>query len=125
AAAAIAKIPGIAFAGRTDRLSSDCSTEQDTLRAVCLANMPGESGELYVYPQAGSAITVYTFGSAHDAPFDDNRRVPILVKAPGLQRQAGEGSLLQVAPTLAALLGIDPPEAAREPPLFGITKRSR
>lgn len=125
AAAAIAKIPGIAFAGRTDRLSSDCSTEQDTLRAVCLANMPGESGELYVYPQAGSAITVYTFGSAHDAPFDDNRRVPILVKAPGLHRQAGEGSLLQVAPTLAALLGIDPPEAAREPPLFGITKRSR
>lgn len=125
AAAAIAALPGIAFAGRTDRFSPGCTVEQDTRRAICLGTVPGAAGELYVYPQAGSAITAYKHGSAHDAPFDDNRRVPILVKAPGLARQVGEGSLLQVAPTLAALLGIDPPDAARAPPLFGITKRSR
>jgi hypothetical protein len=29
---------------------------------------------------------------------------------------------LQVAPTLTALLGVDPPSAAREPTLFGITR---
>jgi hypothetical protein len=49
--------------------------------------------------------------------------VPILVMGPGIAHQVGDGSLLQVAPTLAALLGIDPPEYAREPTLFGITRR--
>lgn len=123
AVAAVAKVPGVAFAGRSDAFSPDCSVEKDTLRAICLGTVPGDAGELYAYPMAGSSITAYTAGSAHDAPFDDNRRVPILVEAPGVAHQVGDGSLLQVAPTLAALLGIDPPKAAREPPLFGIKRR--
>jgi hypothetical protein len=123
AVAAIAKVPGIAFAGRTDRFSGACTVEQDTLRAICLGTVPDDAGELYVYPMAGSSLSAHSAGSAHDAPFDDNRRVPILVKAPGVVHQVGDGSLLQVAPTLAALLGIDPPEAAREPALFGIKRR--
>lgn len=123
AAAAVASVPGIAFAGRSDRFSSGCQVERDTLRAICLGTVPGAAGELYAYPIAGTSISSYTWGSHHDAPFDDNRRVPLLVKAPGLARQRGDASLLQIAPTLAALLGIDPPEAAREPALFGITKR--
>ena len=72
---------------------------------------------------AGSLITTYETGSHHDAPFDDNRRVPILVLAPGLAPQAGTGSLLQVAPTVAALLRVPPPPAATEPPLFGLGAR--
>jgi predicted AlkP superfamily pyrophosphatase or phosphodiesterase len=120
---AIAAIPGIGFAGRSDRFSPDCTVEKDSHRAICLALPPADAGELYVYPQAGSSITAYKHGSAHDAPFDDNRRVPILLKAPGVAHQRGDGSLLQVAPTIAALLGIDPPEAAREPTLFNVKKR--
>jgi arylsulfatase A-like enzyme len=65
-------------------------------------------------------ITDSPAGTHHDAPFGDNRHVPILVMAPGLEPQNGTGSLLQVAPTLAALLGIPPPAAAKERPLFGI-----
>jgi hypothetical protein len=85
--------------------------------------VPGESGELLVVPSRGSVITDFTSGSHHDAPFDDNRRVPILVLAPGLPPQAGTGSLLQVAPTVAALLRVPPPAAATEPPLFGLAAR--
>ena len=123
AAAAVAALPNIGFAGRSDRFSPGCTVESDTYRAICLGTVPGDAGELYVYPIAGSSISAYKAGSAHDAPFDDNRRVPILIKAPGVAHQRGDGSLLQVAPTLAALLGIDPPAAAREPALFGIQRR--
>lgn len=120
---AIRAVPGIAFAGRTDQFSPGCKVEKDTTRAICLSMVAGEAGELYVYPSAGSGITNYGGGTTHDAPYDDNRRVPILIKGPGIAQQAGDGSLLQVAPTLAALLGVPPPEGATEPTLFGIERR--
>jgi predicted AlkP superfamily pyrophosphatase or phosphodiesterase len=120
---ALKQVPGIALAGRTDRFSKDCTVEKDLFKAMCNAHVPGESGELYAVATAGSLITGYKAGTAHDAPFDDNRRVPILIKAPGVKPQEGEGTLLQVAPTLAALLGIDPPAAATAPTLFKIQKR--
>ena len=85
--------------------------------------VPGASGDLSVVPQAGSLITTYETGTHHDAPFDDNRRVPILVMAPDVLPQQGEGSLLQVAPTVTALLGVPAPPAAIAPPLFGIPAR--
>ncbi len=120
---AIAGLRGVAFAGRTDRFSPGCTTETGSDRTICLGTVPGEAGELYVYPLAGSVITAYRTGTSHDAPFDDNRRVPILIEAPGVAHQVGDGTLLQVAPTLAALLGVPPPEGAREPALFGIERR--
>ncbi len=123
AADAVGRIPGVAAAARSDRLAGRCESRTPLLRALCLSVVPGETGELLVVPSAGSLITNYTTGSHHDAPFDDNRRVPILVLAPGLAPQAGTGSLLQVAPTVAALLRVPPPPAATEPPLFGLGAR--
>jgi len=123
AADAIGRIPGVATAARSDRLVGRCDGRAQLLRALCLSIVPGESGELLVVPAAGSVITNFTSGSHHDAPFDDNRRVPILVLAPGLAPRSGTGSLLQVAPTVAALLGIPPPPAASAPPLFGLGAR--
>jgi predicted AlkP superfamily pyrophosphatase or phosphodiesterase len=120
---AVKAVPGIAFAGRTDRFSRDCAAERGSERTICLGTVPGEAGELYAYPIAGSVITAYRSGTSHDAPFDDNRRVPILIEAPGVAHQVGDGSLLQVAPTLSALLGVPPPEGAHESALFGIQRR--
>jgi predicted AlkP superfamily pyrophosphatase or phosphodiesterase len=116
-------VPGIAIAGRTDRFSPGCTTEKDIYQAICRAYVPGESGELYAVATAGSVISDYKTGSGHDAPSDDNRRVPILLKAPGVAPQEGKGSLLQVAPTIAALLGVPPPSHATAPTLFKIQRR--
>ncbi len=92
---------------------------------VCRSIVPGESGELYLAPHRGYVISDYKTGTHHDAPNADNQEVPILVRAPGLAPQTVErGSLLQVAPTLAALLGVPPPASATESPLFGIAARS-
>jgi hypothetical protein len=127
AARAAAAVPGIAGAMRTDRFTQPgelCTGEQGIERAVCLASVPVEGGELFVYPARGSVVGDAKGGTSHDAPFDDTRHVPILVRAPG-RVGAGtrtHGTLLQVAPTLTALLGVDPPSAAREPTLFGITR---
>jgi predicted AlkP superfamily pyrophosphatase or phosphodiesterase len=120
---AILAVPGVALAGRTDRFSPGCTAEKDIYRAMCLGTVPDDGGEIYVYPTAGSVISEYKAGTTHDAPFDDNRHVPILVKAPGLKPQAGEGTLLQVAPTIAALLGVAPPFAATKPTLFKLERR--
>jgi hypothetical protein len=120
---ALSAVPGIMVAGRTDRFSKDCSAEKDIYQAMCRAYVPGESGELYAVATAGSLISEYKTGTGHDAPSDDDRQVPILIKAPGVVPQQGKGTLLQVAPTLAALLGIDPPSAAKAPTLFAIKKR--
>ena len=49
---------------------------------------------------AGSIVSEYTTGTHHDAPFDDNRQVPVLVMGPGVGRATlAKASLLQVAPT--------------------------
>lgn len=124
AARAIARIPGVAAAGRTDQLVGHCDGQPELLRAICYSIVADQSGEFFIVPAAGSLISNFPTGTHHDAPFDDNRHVPILVMAPGLAPQrADHGTLLQVAPTLAALLGIPAPEAAKAPPLFGISAR--
>ncbi len=120
AARAIGALPNIAAAGVVDETIGNCQPRVDLARAVCLALVPGEPGELYAMPTAGSLISDYKSGTHHDAPFDDNRLVPILVRAPGLAGQLGTGTLLQIAPTVASLLGMPAPAAATEKPLFGL-----
>jgi hypothetical protein len=117
AAAALSAIPQIAAAGRTDRV---CAGSTSLERALCLSMVEGESGELYLVPVAGSLISDYRTGTHHDAPFADNRRVPVVVRAPSRMVAPGAASLLQIAPTLAVLLGVPPPPSASAPPLFGV-----
>ncbi|MDX2092867.1 MAG: alkaline phosphatase family protein [Kofleriaceae bacterium] len=120
----VSKIAGVEGVFRTDLVAGDCARLQGLAQLVCNAVMPGVSGELYVAPVRGSLLTDYTAGTHHDAPNDDNRLVPILVMAPGMKpQQQARGSLLQVAPTVAALLGIAPPAQATAPPLFGLKPR--
>jgi len=119
----VSAVPGVGAVGRSDGFSADCSKEQGMFQLACRGSVVGESGDLYVYPADGSVLSDETFGTGHDAVSDDTRHVPILVKAPGLAPQQGSGSLLQVAPTLSALLGVPAPPAAHAQPLFGIRGR--
>ncbi len=116
-----AKYPDVDVFDTSD--TSHC-TEDSLAGDVCRATVPGEAGELYLAPHRGFIVTEYLTGTHHDAPNPDNNEVPILVRAPGLKPQSIEhGSLLQVAPTVAALLGVPPPTSANEKPLFGLVAR--
>nr|MBA2541695.1 alkaline phosphatase family protein [Deltaproteobacteria bacterium] len=122
AADALATLPNIAAAAPSAKLAGNCEARRGLEQAMCFAIVDGEAGELFVVPVAGSLISDYMSGTHHDAPFDDNRRVPILVLAPGVAPgdRSAHGTLLQVAPTVAALLRIPPPPAANAPALFGL-----
>ncbi len=114
----VSRTQGIEAVFRAEDVAGGCATRDGLERAVCFANVAGESGDLFIVPKRGWVITDYATGTQHDGPNDDNRKVPILVMGPGIAPQTALGSQLQVAPTVAALLGISPPAAATEKPLF-------
>ncbi len=122
---ALGRVQGIETVFAATELTGDCTRRKGLERAVCFAIVPGESGELFIVPRRGWVITDYKTGTQHDAPNDDNRKVPILVKGPGVEAGAtATGSQLQVAPTVAALLGVSPPASATAQPLFVAPARS-
>ena len=119
----INRVQGIEAVFRAQDVDGGCAQRKAVERAVCFASVPGESGDLFIVPKRGWVISEYPTGTQHDSPNDDNRKVPILVMGPGIVPQTATGSQLQVAPTVAALLGISPPPAATEKPLFVLPAR--
>lgn len=122
AVGALRAIDGVSFAAATAELAGDCDRHEDeNARLLCNSIHPGATGELMVIPDRYSIFIEPRFptGTGHGTPSPECRLVPVLVKAPGIEpRRASEPvTVLQVAPTIAKLLGIDPPPAATEPPL--------
>ncbi len=119
-AGAIGRVNGIALAMRTDRAAGGCDERAGLEALICRAVDPERSGEVYYLPHADSVIMKPPFdATGHAGGSDDERIVPIIVLSPAGRRGtfAGRVSPLSVAPTLAALLGIPPPESAKSPPL--------
>lgn len=119
---AIRMLPGIRDAGRLAPFAAGCPTAGpavDDAARVCASYAAGASGDIYLIPVDGSLITEYTTGSHHDAPSDDDRTVPLIVRAPDVPARESYAvvSPLQVAPTIAHLLGIPAPAAAQAPAL--------
>lgn len=120
AARAIAAIPGIGYAVPAARVRGRCEERRGMDRAACLSLFPGRSGELFFSPAPHSVVAEgYTAGTNHGSSNDADRLVPVIVWRSGRPpaRHPAEVSFLRVAPTLARLLDIPAPPAAREPPL--------
>ena len=119
----ITALPGIQYAGQTERLRGDCEARQGIERLDCFSVVPTDPGHVYFAAAPGSITTRHPEGTNHGSPNPDDRMVPVLVRAPGDPRWATPRvarepvTILQVAPTLAALLGISAPPAATAPPL--------
>ena len=118
ATGSVSRVQGIEAVFHAEDVDGGCVQRKGVERAVCFANVPGESGDLLIVPRRGWMISEYKTGTQHDAPNDDNRSVPIIVMGPGISPRTAIGSQLQVAPTVAALLGISAPSGASEKPLF-------
>jgi hypothetical protein len=116
-------LPGIRFAEETEGLRGNCEARPELARLACYSIVPKDPGEIYFAAAPKSIITKYPQGTNHGSPNPDDRIVPIVVHAPGDPRWAKprivrkQVNTLQVAPTLAALLGIPAPPAATQPPL--------
>ncbi len=120
--AALARVDGVAWAERTDRLAGDCEQRTGRERSACLSVVPGLSGEVFLQVAPDSILggAGYPTGTTHGSGNPVDTDVPIAVLAPGLSpaRSAENISPLRVAATLSKLLGIPSPPATREPPLF-------
>lgn len=116
-ARAVDALPGVKQVVRLERFADGCAGLAADDDVACQSYVAGESGELYVWPDDGNLVSGYAAGTSHDPPSDDDRRVQIVVRAPGLAPRtvAGPVSALAVTATVAKLLGVKAPAQAVAP----------
>ncbi len=114
---AVDDLAGVQRVVRMDRLPDGCVGLSDVDAVVCASAVPGESGDLFVWPDDGNLVSGYPAGTSHDPPSDDDLRIPIVVRAPGVAPRAIDDavSALSVTATVAALLGVPAPATAAPP----------
>ena len=120
AVTAVAGMPGIAYATRVDAVAGSCGQRTGLEALVCRSVVLGSSGEVFYTPVENSLLTRYQTGTGHGSPDPSNRFVPLIISAPGWSARRVEDqavSMLQIAPTVAALLGVPPPAGAKAPAL--------
>ncbi len=72
---------------------------------------PERSGDLAVQPARGCLISSRPAGTTHASPYAYDRRVPLVFFGPGVEpgRVEGAAATVDIAPTLAARLGVPAP----------------
>ena len=109
--AALAAQPGVARVFRREQLLGGGSSPDPVLRAAALSYVPRLGGDLVFAIKPGWIYN--TSGTTHGTANPDDQRVPVLLMGrgvrPGEYREAVTPA--DVAPTLAALVGISMPRA--------------
>ena len=104
-------IPGVEAVYTADDLSGPCPSRDDLYRWLAWRSFhPQRSGELYIqmsphWHKAPDHAAGHSAASSHD------RHVTLMLSGPGVKPgdYYGAADLLDIAPTMAALLGIEPP----------------
>jgi predicted AlkP superfamily pyrophosphatase or phosphodiesterase len=116
--------PGVAFAFTRSDLLAGRLTNTPLSVSVQRAFHPQRSGDVIIIQKQfwyfGEGLGYYA--SMHGSPYRYDTHVPILLLAPGLKAATVQApvSPQQIAPTLAAMLGINPPSGCVcAPPLPG------
>ncbi len=117
---ALAREPGVGHVYFARDLDRPCGLGDDEAALVCRSYTRG-AGDLYVVPKPGwffDTLYVPGKGTSHGTPSLRDRTVPLLVRAPG---RVAAGKVLSTplgfasyARTLADLLGVEAPPAARD-----------
>jgi predicted AlkP superfamily pyrophosphatase or phosphodiesterase len=112
---AIEAVPGIARATVLDAPVTPLADPYlPTIQAVAF---PGRAGQIVVRqdPRVVYRYHGSNTGTDHGTPYVHDRRVPLLVYGPGVRggRYAQPVDARDVAPTLAFLLGVSPPDACQ------------
>ncbi|MEZ4410737.1 MAG: alkaline phosphatase family protein [Polyangiales bacterium] len=123
AAEAIARLPGVASVARTSEAVGWRSDPDPTRRAVAESVDPRVAGELFVVPAEGSVVDERMpegFGTSHGSPYPRDQSVPLIVSGPGVPRRELREArdFRSIAATLAWLLDVTPPAAARRAPVW-------
>ena len=113
--ASIAREPGIARVFTSDELKVSSASNDPQLRAAALSYVPGRSGDLVLSPKNGWMMSVA--GTTHGSATPNDQRVPIVLYGRGIKSGAYDRvvSPADIAPTLAAIVGVALPKAEGHP----------
>ena len=113
------KVPGIYGLYDVRRAPELRRSENRVERAVGLGiNLSVVPGELFVVPEPGWVVApdnVVGGGTSHGSPWQSDREVPVVVWGTGVVHGTHKvvADMRQVAPTVAALLGVPKPSGAK------------
>ena len=107
----LGNVPGVARVFWGDQLAATDATGDVLLAAMRSSYVADRSGDLMFVPERGWVIG--EAGTNHGTPYDYDTRVPLALMGGRVAagRFSGPSSILDVAPTLAALAGIRMPRA--------------
>jgi predicted AlkP superfamily pyrophosphatase or phosphodiesterase len=107
--------PGVAAAFSTDQLRDPAAATDPVARAAALSHFPGRSGQLVMVPKPNWLTTAA--GTTHGSANEYDQRVPLLLYGAGIRPGSYDRAVTpaDVAPTLAALVGLAMPEAEGRP----------
>jgi len=111
-----ARTPGIAAAFTRGQIESGKLPATQAARAVQFSFCPERSGDIHVVPKPGWQLafegdTTVRFATSHGTPWDYDTYVPLVFEGPGVARTTVPHRVetVDLAPTIAALLGLPPP----------------
>ena len=108
---AIARVRGVAAAYSVDEILGGSASDR-AIRAWQLSYVPGRSGDFALTPKRNWIIRS-TSGTTHGSYHDYDQRVPLVFLGQGIKpgRYSARSTPADMAPTLAALAGIQMPRA--------------
>ena len=127
-AAAIEESANIAMAVTPGPATAGLGARTSVVRSVDRARHPQRSGDVFVVFRPGWFINDadgLRVASTHGSPWRYDTYVPLLFAGPGIRPQqvARRVYTVDVAPTLAAYLGIKPPSGSEGQPLAEVLER--
>lgn len=113
AANAIKNVEGIADALTREDILGRKLPKSLTNELVYNGYHPDRGGDVVLITKPGWFVETDRYSTTHGTPYDYDIKVPVLVSGPGLNSGTfyREVTSMDIAPTLAKLLGIDPPDS--------------
>lgn len=103
--------PGVERTWTPDEIVAAAAAGDPVARLHVNSRDAERSGELIVQPRRDCLFSPYPFGTSHGTPWLYDRAVPLLLRGPGVVPgiSRGRAAPVDLAPTLARLIGLDPP----------------
>ncbi len=125
---ALEKMPGVAYAVTADALSRGAVPDNPVMRAVTANYNPQRSGDIYLVFQPHWYVADFDgmhVTSVHGSPWPYDTYVPLIFMGPGIEPKKiyRRVETVDVAPTIAEILGTRPPSGALGRPLEEVLAR--
>jgi hypothetical protein len=126
----VMKLPGVGLAIASSALATGAYPDLPLIRSVLRNHNPARSGDVFVVFEPHSFINDFdglTVAAHHGSPWNYDTFVPLIFAGHQLQSRTVSRRVhtVDLAPTLAALLGTKPPSGSAGKPLVEVIESAR